>query len=147
MPRILPPIAFLITAISMAGAHAAWTHALRVQDPYRWLGLPLVLGGLALSVVSKRHFVRRGTNVHTFREPDRLVTDGPFAATRNPMYLGFALALLGIAVVLGTPPGLLGVVLFVVLTDRAYIAHEERVLEAKFDAEYRAYASRTHRWW
>jgi protein-S-isoprenylcysteine O-methyltransferase Ste14 len=70
--------------------------------PWRWLGLLLILGGVALAVASERAFQRAGTAVLPFTEPSALVTTGPFVFTRNPMYLGLVLCLLGWAVLLGS---------------------------------------------
>ena len=78
--------------------------------------------------------------------PQVLVEDGLYAFSRNPIYLGFALALLGWAVVLGPLVNLALVALFVLIADRWYIASEERMAEEVFGAAYDAYRRRTRRW-
>jgi protein-S-isoprenylcysteine O-methyltransferase Ste14 len=62
------------------------------------------------------------------------------------MYLGFASALLGIWTLLGALSPVLGVVIFVAVTDRWYIPFEERRLVESFGGEFQDYAARTRRW-
>ena len=72
-----------------AGPGAAW-------------GLLPTIGGVALAIAGERGFKRAGAAVLPFSQPSAVVTGGPFAFTRNPMYLGLVLCLLGWAVLLGS---------------------------------------------
>jgi protein-S-isoprenylcysteine O-methyltransferase Ste14 len=99
-----------------------------------------------MSVREDSKFSKLGTPIKPFDEPNKLVTDGFFKYSRNPMYLGFALVLLGVWLLLGALSPLLGVVLFVAITDRWYIPFEERALVEKFGPEFQAYRSKTRRW-
>lgn len=109
-------------------------------------GAMAMVTGLGLLVAARLQFAKAKTNVLTFDEPGRLVTAGVFRVSRNPMYLGFSLVLLGLALVLRSVPALCTAAGFVLITDRWYIAFEERWLHAKFGDAYKAYASRTRRW-
>ena len=117
-----------------------------VPSPFHWLGLPLLALGLAIAIVARKQFARARTNIYTFSEPDHLVTDGVFRFTRNPMYLGFSVALLGLSLFLGTLPAMLLAVAFVIISDRWYIAFEEAMLRGKFGERYQRYAQHTRRW-
>ena len=75
-----------------------------------------------------------------------MVTNGIYGFTRNPMYLGLALILLGLAVFLASPWALLGPVGFVAFITRFQIRPEERALQARFGAAYTAYCARVRRW-
>jgi len=75
-----------------------------------------------------------------------LVSDGLFRWSRNPMYLGFVLLLLGIAILLGTATPFAGPLIFAIVADRWYIGFEERAMRQKFGADYEAYRRRTRRW-
>ncbi|WP_231100832.1 methyltransferase family protein [Pseudoalteromonas luteoviolacea] len=100
-----------------------------------------------LSVQAKRLFTRVGTNVMTFDEPNKLVVEGVFRYTRNPMYLGFVISLLGLFLLLGANELSLGVVvLFVLVSDRWYIRFEERMMFEKFREQYQAYCRNVRRW-
>jgi len=52
-------------------------------------------------VVGKRQFAKEGTNIYTFNDPDKMITSGLFAYTRNPMYLGFVIAAFSVAILTG----------------------------------------------
>ena len=117
-----------------------------VPWPWQLAGTPLVVGGLWLAVRAKRLFLEVGTNVPTFNDPTLLVRTGPFARSRNPMYLGFALALLGAATLLGTVTPFAVVVVSVIVTDRWYIRFEERAMRKAFGDAYAEYCRSVRRW-
>lgn len=145
--QILPPVLFFISIGLMIALHLAWPGTrLRWHSAYNVLPLTLLAAGLGLAFWAAHHFSRLGTNIETFDEPGKLVTDGPFRFSRNPMYLGMALALLGVAKLLGSASPLLVLLGFIVITDRWYIAFEERWMNEKFGDAYRQYQQRTRRW-
>lgn len=82
-------------------------------------------------------------------EPGRttsLVTAGVYRYSRNPIYLGMLLALLGWAVLLANPTALALSATFVLYMNRFQIAPEERSLSVAIGDEYRDYMSRVRRW-
>lgn len=111
-----------------------------------WIGIPPMLAGFRLAAAGSREFRRRNTTVHTFRKPDGLVTDGVFSFSRNPMYLGFALALLGFAIKLCTPLVFAVVAGFILVVDHRRIRFEERVAAEIFGEPHEAYRRATRRW-
>ena len=112
----------------------------------RLVGGFALAAGLLLLIVARLQFARAKTNILTFGEPGQLVTTGVFHVSRNPMYLGFALLLLGLGLKLRSLPALGIALAFVLITDRWYIAFEERWLRAKFGESYEHYARKTLRW-
>lgn len=108
-------------------------------------GLFLLLG-LGIAQWHAALFRRVGTNIHTFRPPDFLLRRGLFRVSRNPMYLGFVVALVGVALALGSLWSAIIVPLYALLVDRWYVAYEERALTARFGAEYAAYRREVRRW-
>lgn len=144
--KLLPPTLVLILAAGMVATRALLPGPPIAPAPFNGLGLLLLCAGLALAIVGSRLFRRVGTNIRTFDTPDVLVTEGPFRWSRNPMYLGFAALLLGLAVALGTLTPLLLALVFVIAADRWYIPFEEAAMAATFGDAYRAYADRTRRW-
>ena len=146
MQRLLPPILFLLCLALMTLLRwlcPVWT---LFPFPYNLTGLLLVLLGLGLTFAGAMTFRRAKTNIRPFQEADKLVTQGPFRYTRNPMYLGVSLVLAGSWLLMGALSPLLGVLIFVVTADRWYIAFEERMLERKFGAEFERYRARVRRW-
>jgi protein-S-isoprenylcysteine O-methyltransferase Ste14 len=114
--------------------------------PYNLLGLVSIVFGLGVAIAGAMTFRKAKTNLRPFKEADKLVTAGPFRFTRNPMYLGLALVLTGVWLLLGALSPLLGPLVFVVTADRWYIAFEERMLRQKFGPDFDAYCSTTRRW-
>jgi protein-S-isoprenylcysteine O-methyltransferase Ste14 len=144
--RILPPRLVLILLAAMVALHLLLPGAALLVLPYNLAGAVVAAAGFAITLSGARVFSRVGTNIRTFNEPGVLVTDGLFRWSRNPMYLGFVLLLLGTAMLLGTATPFLAVALFAVVADRWYIPFEERAMKAKFGADYAAYMHRTRRW-
>ena len=128
----------------------AWiTPALTMPLPFGGLLAALLLTlGTAVAVAGGVAFRQARTTVDPTR-PDQastIVTHGIYGRTRNPMYLGFLLALLGWAAYLGNLPACLGLPLFVKYMNRFQIEPEERLLTAKFGDPYTAYLFRVRRW-
>jgi protein-S-isoprenylcysteine O-methyltransferase Ste14 len=146
MKRIMPPTLFYACIVSMVLLTWLWpVHAI-LSFPVNLIGLaPLVLG-LGMAIWGSRKFEKVGTTIKTFDEPEQLVTDGLFRFTRNPMYLGFALTLVGVWFLLGALSPVLGVTVFVVAADRWYIRFEEQMLAQRFGREFDVYLARTRRW-
>ena len=114
--------------------------------PINLLGLIPLLIGLWLNLSADRAFKRADTTVKPFEVSNSLIEDGVFRFSRNPMYFGFALILLGISILLRSLSPYIVVVLFVLLIDRMYIRYEEQMLETKFGYEWKAYRSRVRKW-
>lgn len=109
------------------------------------VGALLMLAGTASVLWSAGLFRRRQTTLNPMGEPSALATQGLYRYSRNPMYLGMLLGLLGLALLLGDALSWAGPVAFAWLTTRQ-IRNEEAALERIFGAEYRAYKARVRRW-
>jgi protein-S-isoprenylcysteine O-methyltransferase Ste14 len=75
-----------------------------------------------------------------------LVTAGIYTVTRNPMYLGFAMFLLGWGIFLANPVSLLVIPCFVFYMTRFQIIPEERALQSLFGPDFQAYRAKARRW-
>ena len=146
MRRLIPPVLFLLCLGLMALLCWLSPIAHMLDWPWRWLGFLPILIGLGMGAAGARQFIKQKTNLLPFKEADKLVTSGPFRFTRNPMYLGLALCLLGASLLMGALSPVLGVVLFVVVADRWYIRTEEQMLRGKFSAAFDDYCVRVRRW-
>jgi protein-S-isoprenylcysteine O-methyltransferase Ste14 len=136
-----------IPEVHLAGLGAGFL--LQVVGPWRlpwpaWVGhacgWPLLLAGLWLGAWA----VRAAAGVDLER-PGQLVDGGPYAFSRNPMYLAWTLGYLGAALVAGAawPLLLLPVVLAVT---HAVVLREERSLERRFGDAYRSYRASVRRY-
>lgn len=144
--KILPPAWFFAAILLQLFAHFVVPVRAFVQWPWDLLGAALVFAGFGITVYADWQFKRVNTPVHPYEKPLILVTDGVFSFSRNPMYLGLAVALLGIAIVLGTVTPFVVPPLFVWLITVRFIGAEEANLAAQFGEAYHAYTRRVRRW-
>jgi protein-S-isoprenylcysteine O-methyltransferase Ste14 len=110
------------------------------------LGSAAVVLGLGLTVWSTGVFRRRKTAVEPWKPSTALVVEGPYRFSRNPIYVGFALAYVGLATVLASWVALAFLAACLLIIERGVIAREERYLAQKFGADYIAYQRRVRRW-
>ncbi len=113
----------------------------------QWVaGAAIVLLALAVGLSGVREFHRRGTPTSPFERSTALVTSGVFRFTRNPMYLGFVLLAIGVAVALDAAAFRVAAVVLAALLEVLVIRPEERSLAEQFGAAFEDYRRRTRRW-
>lgn len=112
------------------------------------IAIVIAIIGIQIAIAGARACYEHETTVNPLKpeESSSLITDGVFKVSRNPIYLGMALALLGFGVWLGALTALLMVPLFIWYLGRFQIAPEERSLDAQFGEAYRSYRQQTRRW-
>lgn len=146
--KIPPPIVTLVFAglMWLVANHAA---QFRFEASWMsWLSVVLLLAGISVAVLGVIQFNRAQTTVNPLK-PDTassLVTAGIFTRTRNPMYVGMLLVLIGWWLWLGSLLNLLLIAGFVVYMNEFQIKPEEQAMEKLFGAEFTAYKSRVRRW-
>lgn len=147
-----PILIFLVTfALGLALDHLLPLGRLNPgTGPVPWIGVPVAAGmiviGIGVVVAGIRNFRSAGTAVPTNKPVRRLVTSGVHGWTRNPIYLGFLLVLLGAGVLMRSPWILILAVPLAIYFRYGVIAREEAYLERRFGAAYRDYKSRVRRW-
>jgi protein-S-isoprenylcysteine O-methyltransferase Ste14 len=106
-----------------------------------WSGAAITAGGLLFSVWARRHLGKNWSQAVTLKEGYELITTGPYALVRHPMYTGLLLGFLGSAVARGECRGLLSVALvFGVLLHKLKL--EEIWMRAQFGEPYGVYSRR-----
>ena len=150
--KIPPPVVALCLALLM---WLAAPPALQFTAPFELpfglrasLAVALAVIGQGISIAGIVSFRRARTTINPLKPAaaSALVRSGVFRFTRNPMYLGLLLALVGWAVWLWSPAALLFLPVFVLYIDRFQIGPEERVLATLFGAEYAAYRGSVRKW-
>jgi protein-S-isoprenylcysteine O-methyltransferase Ste14 len=143
---IAPPLLFVLPIV--ASLALEWfVPTTLVRGAFRWiLGAIFLVAGLALNIGGFVTQKRAGTDPIPFNPSTRIVSNGPYRFSRNPMYIGFAMVTLGIAVLVDCVWMLLAVPIGLVLIDHLVITREERYLERKFGEEYLSYKHRVRRW-
>lgn len=146
MTRLIPPVLFVILVAALFAKDALFPglRTMRHDASLPW-DIPLALG-LGLLIWARWWFVKSDSEVHTFKTPTKLVTDGPFRFSRNPMYAGFLLLLLAAALFVNAWWALFGPLIFLLACSYWYIPTEEDNMRATFGEAYDAYRSRTRRW-
>jgi protein-S-isoprenylcysteine O-methyltransferase Ste14 len=146
--KIPPPVIGALVAAAMWGV-SAWGPQLSIASVPRYVVVAiLVLAGLSFDLLGLLAFRASRTTVNPLK-PERtsvLVTGGVYRVTRNPMYVGMALLLLGWAVHLSALLPFAGPAVFALYITRFQILPEERVLMGLFGKDYAAYAARVRRW-
>lgn len=112
----------------------------------RAIALVLIIGGLLFDGMAAGLFRRRGTAVEPWKPSTALIVEGPYRFTRNPIYLGFAITFVGLAIAMDSWIALLMLLPCIAVVDRFVIAREERYLAARFGANYEAYRQKVRRW-
>jgi len=146
--RIPPPAVFILVGAAMWGVRDMTVRIPMGVVARGILAGALVLAGVVLGIAGTLAFRSAQTTIdpHRPEAASTLVVDGIYRFTRNPMYLGLAIILLGWAVYLVAPPAFAGPVLFGLYITAFQIVPEERVLAARFGPEYTAYRERVRRW-
>jgi len=143
--RILPPVYFLAAVCLMAALHFLFPIARILPAAYSSGGV-LILIGMFLILWAVRLFGKAGTTIKPFEASTKMIVAGPYRWSRNPIYLGMAIILLGIGLVFGTLTPFAILPLFVWLIQKNFIAREEAMLDKSFGAAYAEYKKRIRRW-
>jgi len=117
--------------------------------PFRFLSFAVLASAgtfVAISGVVLFRRTRTTVNPMTPGEATSLVTSGIYKRTRNPMYVGLLLLLLGWALFLSNPYSLALSVGFVLYMNRFQIRREESALESVFGSDFSLYKTRVRRW-
>lgn len=138
-------IAVVIAAVSLAEFYPLpWPG---MDDlPARVVGLSIGAGGVLLAIWAVWTMRQAQTTILPHKPATTLVTNGPFARLRNPIYVADIMLLLGAAEVTKNLWLVIGTVAFGIMVTYLAILPEERHLEAKFGDAYRDYKSRSRRW-
>ncbi|MEE8233425.1 MAG: isoprenylcysteine carboxylmethyltransferase family protein, partial [Gammaproteobacteria bacterium] len=95
---------------------------------------------------SALYFKKSGTAIRPFETSTVLVKGGPYRFTRNPMYLGMVLILIGMAIYLGSLTPWFVIPVFFLIIQEWFIKYEEPFLENTFGKEYQDYKTKVRRW-
>jgi len=143
--RIMPTAWLLLALAAMAILHFLLPLASVLAMPWSLAGMLPLLGG-ALNLIADHDFHRVGTSVRPFERSSVLLTHGIFRFSRNPMYLGFVLVLIGTSLLLGSFSPWLVIPPFLLILSTFYVCREEAMLAAAFGECWQEYRGATRRW-
>lgn len=144
--KVVPPDYFLIFIL----LNIVLDYLIPIKEiifyPYKYFGILFIILGIYLNL--KVYFVYK--KVKNPMKPDEipnvLITSSVFKITRNPIYLGMFLILLGEAIFLGSLISFTLPIVFIILVDRITIPAEEKILEKRFGKKYLNYKNIVRRW-
>lgn len=146
--KIPPPAQFIITAAAMFGVSKTLPSLKFALSGSTGLAIGLGVVGLSSAIMGVTQFKIAQTTPNP-KEVDgatSLVTSGIYRYTRNPMYLGLTLILLGWALYLSHILTFILIPIFMIYIKRFQIQPEERMLTKKFGQAYQNYRSKVRRW-
>jgi protein-S-isoprenylcysteine O-methyltransferase Ste14 len=144
---VRPPLAWALAGV--AGAALGWLIPLPFVPaflPAAWLGGIVFALAVVLFAWAVTSMTRAGSNVPTSMPSKTIVASGPYRFTRNPIYLGMMLSLIGLAIAFDSVWSLVALAVFFLVIRYGVIAREEAYLERKFGDVYRNYRAHVRRW-
>jgi len=144
--RDIPPAWMGASVLLMLALHYLFPVAQLLEHNQRLIGFVPIIISLALTGAAAKTLARGGTTISPNGQPSALVNNGIFRLTRNPMYLGMALLLTGVALFFGSATPLLAVVFFIVVVQQRFILREEQRLREAFGENFIDYCRQVRRW-
>jgi len=150
-PGVRFPPPFLFAAGFLVGwlIHRRWPWPLlpvELSGTGETIGLTSIVVAFGTVIWAFATFLRHRTAIYPNQPAARIVRDGPYRWTRNPMYLSMTLIYVGLALVVNALLPLLLLPVVLVLLVRLVIRREERYLGSAFSEEYAAYCRDVRRW-
>ena len=145
----VPPIVQVLLCASLGWGLAIWFPNLRFGGSWSpMVALVLFIVGMTLLAFALASFFQAKTTANPIdvSRAETLVTSGLFRISRNPMYLGMLLILIGGVFWIGNWSAFLAPAIFFWVMTELQIKPEERALKEKFGDSYIAYCKRTPRW-
>ena len=143
--KIPPPIVTVIFIFLIAFSN-------RLVEPFSFkyqmpLGIVIIICGLLVLISAVRVFKQLETTINPMQpsQASKLAIIGPFKYTRNPMYLGMGIMLIGFGLIFGAKLTVCLVVMFVLYITVFQIIPEERAMQEKF-THWKDYCSKVRRW-
>ncbi len=118
----------------------------QVSTLMRTSGIVLILLALAVDAWSFMTFRKHHANIMPHKAATTLMMDGPYAHSRNPIYLANVMLLVGLALVFGSAWFLIGAIVLFFLLNEYAVKREEKHMEANFPIMWKQYTALVRRW-
>ncbi len=144
--KINPPLLYQCAILLMVVFHLLFPIAKIIPFPFNLVGVSVFILGAWIALRAKRLFQQTNTPIKPTASPILLHKNGFFRFTRNPMYLGITIALVGIAILLGSIITFVFPLLFLLIMNFVFIPHEEKLLQSAFGEQFVEYKNDVPRW-
>ena len=146
LPWRLPPVWFLPFNALLVLLDRLCPIVQLLDQPVSYVGWLPILTGTSICLIAAGQFRAHRTTIRPFCANSALITTGLFRFSRNPIYLGMVLSMLGVAINAGSFSALLVPPLFAIALQLGFIRPEERALQQYFGPIYDRYCQQVHRW-
>lgn len=144
--KSLPPTYFNISLILIFISHYFINILKFIYFPVTLIGIIPIITGCYLNLSADKNFKKYNTTVKPYEESSCLIKIGVFKFSRNPMYLGMFLILVGISILLGSIIPFIISVFYAFMINCIFISTEEKMLSEKFGDEWTEYKLNVRRW-
>ena len=144
--KIYPPTYFNLSWLLMIVLHFFIPFLVLYTGFWKMIGIFPISIGVYLNLAADKLLKINDTTVKPGEQSEILVQSGVFKLSRNPMYLGMALILFGIAIILGSVTPFIVLIIFVFLINKNFISIEESMLEDKFGTNWIEYKKNVRLW-
>lgn len=143
--KITPDICFAVILIISLLFHFYYPISKIILFPYTISGWIFILTGVIMVSILNSILIKNKTSIKPFESPNTLIVSGPYKYTRNPVYLGMILMVVGVELLLGSLIVFIFPVIFMFVLNKI-IDGEEKILEKIFGEEYLKYKNKVGRW-
>jgi len=144
--KILPPRVFQIALLTVVLIHFLVPVWFIYNSPVRWFGIIPIIVGIYLNLHTDWLIKKYKTTIKPFEAPTTFIRKGPFRYSRNPIYLGMVLIIMGGSLLSGSVISFFVPFVFAVFLHLLYIIPEEAILEKNFGQEYLEYKNNVSCW-
>lgn len=145
LPIKPPYIAFLLLFLAWL-VNYLFPQLKIISKPYNKLGIIVFILGILLMLWAFYLFKKNKTPIVPGQKPTFMVAERPYKFTRNPMYLGVTIALLGAAIYIGNLLSFLSPLIFFLVMNNYFVPFEEKLMEKIFGKQYSNYKKKVRRW-
>jgi len=142
----IPPVYLFISIVVIGCIYLLFPSYELIKYPLNLLGIIFIMGGGMLSGRSAKNLKKHNTPVNFERKSTVVVREGFFRYSRNPIYLGMMLLLIGLSILSGNVLSFITPVFCYVILNFKFIASEERKMESDLGKEYLEYKAAVRKW-
>ena len=142
---LIPPVFVLLSLILIVGFYFFIPKFNIISFPFNLSGLAITMVGFAFTGKSHEALTKHKTTLF-IEKSSNMVTQGIYSKTRNPMYVGMFLLLLGIAICFGNLFSLITPLGFLLIIQFSFIPKEEKLMFDVFGQEYLDYKAKVRMW-
>lgn len=146
-PNSLPWPPMIFGGLVIAGIGLHHVQPIVLSATLLWPGYAVLAAGVMLDIWAMATMARARTNILPHRAADKLVTSGPFALMRNPIYVGNTIATFGLGLAMQNGWLLIATPLATIAVHKLAVVREQAHLRDKFGQAWAKYAGKVKAWW